>query len=63
MMEKTHSGKAHCYIVLVAGVDHVLIAYRAAGFGYIRYAASSRAFNVVSEREERIRSKSDSGYF
>ena len=54
VMEQADAGEGHRHVVFVAGLDHVVVADRAAGFRDVGDAALSRALNIVAEREERV---------
>ena len=57
MMEQTKSGEAHHHIMTVCSQNDIVIANRAAGLCHIFYPALEGALDVITEREERIRSK------
>ena len=52
MVEQPDSGERHHHVVVVRCLDDKVIADRSAGLGYVLHAASERALDVVSEREE-----------
>ena len=56
-MEQTDSGKAHDHSILVTGIDHIVITDRSARLGNVFYTALVCALDIVSEWEERIRTK------
>ena len=56
-MEQTNACECHCNAVLVADFDNVIVADRAAGLRDVLHAALVRSFDVVAEREERVRAK------
>ena len=58
MMEQTDARKRHCDTILVASLDHVVIAYRAAGLGNKLHTALMGALDIVTEGEEGIRTES-----
>ena len=58
-MEQSYSRKAHSHIVLVAGLDNIIVPYRAAGLSDIFHARFFRSFDIVAEGEERIRAERD----
>ncbi len=58
MMEQSDAGEAHYHIVLIGCFDHVIIPDGTAGLCYIFYSALMSSFNIISEREESIRSES-----
>ena len=57
MMEQTDSGKCHCHIVFVAGLDNVIVTDGTARLCNICNAASMCALDVISKWEERIGTK------
>lgn len=61
MVEKSHTGKRHCNAVSVADTDNIVVAYRAAGFGNVRNAASAGTLNVVAEREKCVAAETYAG--
>ena len=60
-MEQTNAGEGHCYSVFVAGLDDIVVAYRASGLSYILNAALVCTLNVVAEREECVAAQSHLG--
>ena len=54
-MEKSHAVKHHDHSVFVCGGDDVLVADGAARLHHVVHAAAVGAFQVVREREERVR--------
>ena len=54
MVEKSHVGERHRHAVLVAAVDHRVIADGTAGLGNVFHTALIGAFNVVAEGEESV---------
>ena len=52
MMEKSHTRKAHNHIMLIGGFDNEIVAHRATRLAYVTYAAFSRLFDIVGEREK-----------
>ena len=54
MVEETYTCECHGYAILVAGLDHIVIAHRTARLGNKLYAALVRTLYVVAEGEESI---------
>ena len=54
MVEQAQAAKGHGNTVLVAGVDHLLIADGTASLDNSCHAAAVRALNIVAEGEERV---------
>ena len=57
MVEQPQTRKGHDHSVLVAAVDHRVVADGAAGLGDVAHAAAVRALDVVAEGEERVRAQ------
>ena len=57
VVEKADSCEGHSDIVLIAGLDDIVITYRAACLGDIAYAALVCALDIVTEGEEGIGAK------
>ena len=57
MVEQADPCKCHYHSVLIAGIDHLVIADRAAWLGYILHAAFVGPVNVIAKGEEGIRSQ------
>ena len=58
-MEQSHAGERHRHAVLVTAVDDRVITDGAAGLRDIFHAALVRSFDIVGEREERVRAERD----
>ena len=54
VMEQSDTRKRHNHTVLVAGLDHLVIAHRAARLRHIPDAALIGAVNIITEWEERV---------
>lgn len=54
MVEQADARKRHCYAVLIARLDNMVVAYRASCLRYIFHAALVRTLDIVAEREESI---------
>jgi hypothetical protein len=54
VVEQAQAAKGHGNTVLVAGVNHLLIADGTASLDNGGHAATVRALNVVAEGEERV---------
>ena len=54
MVEQAHAGECHCYAVLVARLDDIVVANRAPGLRYVLHTALVGALNVVAEGEEGV---------
>ena len=52
VVEQSYTGERHCYTVLVAGVDNIVVTDRATGLCDIFNTASVRSFDIVTEGEE-----------
>ena len=55
MMEQTDACKCHGDAVFVAGLDDMIVAYRASCLGDVFHAALVRTLNVITEGEEGVR--------
>ena len=56
-MEKSHSGKAHRDVILVAALDDEIVADRSAGLCDVGNAGLLRALDVITEGEEGVRAE------
>ena len=54
MAEVAHAGEHHGHAALVGGVDHFLVAHRAAGLGHAGCARIDHHVQAVAEGEEGI---------
>ena len=57
MVEQAHAGECHDHAVFVAALYHKVVADGAAGLCDIFYSAALCSFDVVAEREERVRAE------
>src|SRR5699024_10153463 len=57
VMEQTDPCKCHRHAVLIACLDHVVVTDRTARLSHILHSALMGALDIVSEREECIRTK------
>ena len=57
-MEQTDSCEGHHHSIFIAGLDHCVIAHRAAWFSHILHTALMGSLNIVAEREEGVRAES-----
>ena len=54
MVEKTDAGECHGDAVLVAGLNHIVVAHRASSLGDVQNATLVGALDVVAKGEEGI---------
>lgn len=57
MVEQAHAGECHDHAVFVAALYHKVVADGAAGLCDIFYSAALCSFDIVAEREERVRAE------
>ena len=57
MVEQTDTRKRHCYTILIASLDNMIIAYRTAGLRYKLHATLVRALNIITKGEESVRAQ------
>ena len=57
MVEQAHAGECHDHVVFVAALYHKVVADGAAGLCDIFYSAALCSFDIVAEREERVRAE------
>ena len=60
-MEQADAGECHCDIVLVAGLDDIVVTDRTAGLCNVSNNGLLCTLDVVTEREECVRSKTHIG--
>ena len=61
MMEQALPCKGHSHSILVAGIDHVVVADRTARLGDIRHAAFAGPLNIVPKGEEGVGAQGNAG--
>ena len=54
MVEQPYAGEGHCYAILVASLDNIVVTNRAAGLCYVLDTALVGTLYVVAEREEGV---------
>ena len=59
-MEQTDTGKCHYHAVLVAGINNLIISYRAAWLCHIFYTAFMCSVNVISNGKKASEPKATS---
>ena len=59
VVEQPHPRKSHDHAAFVAGLDHEVVAYRAAGLGDISDSAFVRSLDIVRKREESVGAQSN----
>ena len=57
MVEQTNAGEGHCHVIFVAGLNDIVVPDGAAGLSNVLNAAAVRPFDVIAEREKRIRAE------
>lgn len=57
MVEQAHTGERHDHAVFVAALYNKVVADGAAGLCDIFYSAALCSFDIVAEREERVRAE------
>ena len=55
MVEQTNTGECHRHSVFIAHIDHIVVTDRSTRLCDILYAALVGTFDIVTEREESIR--------
>ena len=56
-MEQPNPRKAHGHAVLIADLNHIVVAHRSAGLSHILHAASVRPLDIITKGEERVGSQ------
>ena len=63
MVEQSYTCECHCYSILVACFNNIVITYRTTCLCYKFHTTLMCTFYVVTEWEESIRAKAHAGHF